>query len=147
MKDGHLNKCNLCCTTESRNNRKSKSEFYKNYEYNRQKTSKRKINKKRYSENFFTKNPKIKTEIGKRYRDKFPEKYKAHTLVNNLVRDGKLIKPNECEICNYGSDRIEAHHENYEKPLDIFWLCKKCHNDIHDRILRDKTLQKIKEKK
>lgn len=64
------------------------------------------------------------------YRNKFPKKYSAHNKVNNHLRDGKIIKPKNCEECN--SDfHIEAHHDDYDKPLCIRWLCAACHKQWH----------------
>ena len=65
----------------------------------------------------------------KRYRDKYPNKYKAQTTVNNAIRDGKIFK-SPCESC--GSDgKINGHHDDYLKPLDIRWLCFWCHSQWH----------------
>jgi len=68
------------------------------------------------------------------YRKSNPEKYKAHNMVNNAVRDGRMSKPNHCEgcgdICN-----PHGHHEDYSKPLDVVWLCVSCHRTVH--VLKD----------
>ncbi len=53
------------------------------------------------------------------YRLKYPEKAKAHDAVNNAVRDGRLKK----QPCYCGETIVEAHHEDYSKPLDVEWLC------------------------
>lgn len=58
------------------------------------------------------------------------EKYKANFAVNNAVAQGKLIKPSVCECCGE-SGRIHGHHADYSKPLQVNWLCKKCHAAIH----------------
>lgn len=67
-------------------------------------------------------------EITKRWRSNNPLGYKAHTAVSNAVRDGKLFKK-PCEIC--GDNKVHAHHKDYSKPLDIVWLCPKCHHRLH----------------
>ncbi len=43
---------------------------------------------------------------------------------------GKIIKK-PCEHC--GSDNSERHHEDYDKPLEISWLCRPCHLALHKR--------------
>jgi hypothetical protein len=46
--------------------------------------------------------------------------------VSNAVRDGRLDRPNRCSRCNE-KGRIEGHHEDYSKPLEVIWLCTLCH--------------------
>ncbi len=48
----------------------------------------------------------------------------------NFLRDGKLIRPSQCECC--GSEcKPQAHHCDYSKPTDVMWLCKSCHVEWH----------------
>ena len=42
-----------------------------------------------------------------------------------------IITKMPCEIC--GEINTEAHHDDYEKPLQIRWVCKKHHEDIHHK--------------
>ncbi len=39
----------------------------------------------------------------------------------------QLIRPNKCNKCGE-SGIIEAHHPDYFKPLEVEWLCRRCHN-------------------
>lgn len=39
---------------------------------------------------------------------------------------GWLIRPDFCEECGVGG-LIEAHHDDYSKPLAVRWLCRVCH--------------------
>lgn len=62
-------------------------------------------------------------------RRKFPEKYQAYLAVQRAVRAKELVKA-PCSIC--GSERnIHAHHDDYTKPLDVIWLCRKHHQERH----------------
>jgi hypothetical protein len=64
-----------------------------------------------------------------RWRTEHPDAYKAHTAVSNAVRDGKL-KKQPCSIC--GTEKgVHGHHKDYAKPLDVIWLCAKCHHRVH----------------
>lgn len=67
----------------------------------------------------------------KRWREKYPEKYKARYMLKNAVKAGK-IKKGECKDkfgeC-YGT--IHGHHHDYSKPFDVIWLCQKHHQMRH----------------
>ena len=69
-------------------------------------------------------------DYGKRYREANPEKYVAQTAVGNAIRDGKLEKPEWCEMC-LKICSVNAHHQDYSKPLDVWWLCPPCHKRLH----------------
>ncbi len=60
----------------------------------------------------------------------YPERLKAHRTLNNAIRDGKLTRPSVCESC-FEEELIDGHHKDYSKPLDVEWLCKKCHKQLH----------------
>lgn len=68
-------------------------------------------------------------EYQRRHRDKHPDRYKARTAVGNAIRDGRL-KKGPCEECGT-TEGIEAHHDDYSKPLDIRWLCASHHGAEH----------------
>lgn len=63
------------------------------------------------------------------FRGKFPEKARAHDIVKRAKRSGKLI-PKDCEHCG-DKEKIQAHHEDYSKPLEVIWLCIPCHHRVH----------------
>lgn len=69
-----------------------------------------------------------RTANSKQWRAKNPLAYKAHTEVNKAVRKGILIRL-PCEFC--GDTNVHGHHKDYSKPLDVIWLCAKCHNRLH----------------
>jgi hypothetical protein len=68
-----------------------------------------------------------RTEYNRRWRKKNPEAYKAHTIVNNAIRDGKIAKA-PCTVCGT-TENIEAHHDDHSKPFEITWLCPEHHGD------------------
>lgn len=52
--------------------------------------------------------------------------------VKMAIRLGELIpKPCEVKNCNVAIGNVIAHHEDYNKPLDITWLCKSHHRKRH----------------
>ncbi len=63
-------------------------------------------------------------EKGRRYRGRYPDKAAAHQAVTNALRREEL-KTQPCEVC--GEEDSQAHHDDYSKPLDVRWFCKKHH--------------------
>jgi hypothetical protein len=60
-------------------------------------------------------------------------KAKARTKLRRAVRAGKIVRPKECSSCGHSQDdcRIEGHHADYTRPLEVEWLCTKCHRARH----------------
>ena len=71
-------------------------------------------------------------------RKKHPERARARKKIHNLIERKKIIRPTVCEKCNKESF-CEAHHEDYDKPLEVKWLCRRCHEQ-EDKILKEKGL-------
>lgn len=70
-------------------------------------------------------------------RKRKPEQYRARLFVVRAVRSGKLVRPSVCSRCSKpatrrdGQTAIQAHHKDYNKPLEVIWLCPQCHKDVH----------------
>lgn len=52
----------------------------------------------------------------------------SRELASRAQSDGLLIQQ-PCERC--GDPKSQKHHDDYEKPLDVRWLCRKCHCAVH----------------
>lgn len=113
MQDGRLNKCKECARRDVGDNYRKRKPYYQAYERRRFRRPERKAQIRR---------------IVQRRRKLHPEKYKAHNAVSNAIRDGRLIRQ-PCEAC--GNAKSQAHHDDYNKPLDVRWLCFKCHRAYH----------------
>lgn len=61
-----------------------------------------------------------------RWKKKNRDKVWCYQMLNDWVRDGRIIKPKRCYECGEIKD-LEAHHDDYTKPLRVYWLCTKCH--------------------
>ena len=68
----------------------------------------------------------------KKYESKNSEKLVAWQKVNTALTLNKISKPSACQICGKCS-RLDAHHNDYMKPLKVMWLCRKCHKNIHKK--------------
>lgn len=77
----------------------------------------------------------INVERRKRYDelrssgDEQIKKIRTRALTRSYIKSGKLIKL-PCEICGYDK-YVEAHHDDYDKPMDIRWLCRNHHGEYH----------------
>lgn len=59
-------------------------------------------------------------------QNKFREKVRG--VYRLALRHGE-IKSEPCIVC--GSEQVDGHHHDYEKPLDVIWLCQKHHSELH----------------
>lgn len=73
---------------------------------------------------------KPKLEHRKLWCKRNKHKKYAHSAVAHAVLSGKLIKPSVCSECGLPGI-IQGHHDDYSKPLQIRWLCTKCHGKAH----------------
>ncbi len=69
-----------------------------------------------------------KKEWYRKYRADRYEKDKVKISARNKAR--QLPRPDACEQC-FSAVKVEAHHCDYSKPLDVMWLCAACHNAWH----------------
>lgn len=121
MADGYLNKCKSCCKAEAAANRAAKLGHYRDYDRRRTATETRK---------------QSVAERQRRYRKANPSKQIARAAVARAIRLGVLVRQ-PCEEC--GCDLAEAHHEDYSKPLDVRWLCRRHHLIRHGNYLETAT--------
>ncbi len=107
MADGRLNHCRSCVTKRVRKHRRENDSVRA---YDRARGSRQ---SPEYLKNHYRQNPDAK---------------RAHNAVTNAIRDGKMEKE-PCLFC--GSSKVEGHHRDYSKPLDVIWLCPQCHKRLH----------------
>lgn len=61
---------------------------------------------------------------------------RVHNLTEKAIRKGVLV-PKPCEVCGFqgtgsdGRNLVQAHHDDYNKPLEVRWLCQKHHHEWH----------------
>lgn len=67
------------------------------------------------------------SEIKSTWRDRNPKKRYAHEQVAYALKTGRLVR-HVCAVCGDGA---QAHHDDYDKPLDVRWLCPLHHKAWH----------------
>lgn len=138
MKDGRLNKCKDCAKRDTKENRKTKEDYYKEYDRNRPNHRERAV---RYNERVrarYRTDQEFREKIlrsGSDWASRNKEKIAATTKVGNSIRDGKISKPDKCTGCG-STEGVEGHHWSYlvEHNLDVAWLCSTCHGEEHKRL-------------
>lgn len=71
--------------------------------------------------------------VGRKRGDKpkKPKQARAHYLVRAAIKGGVLVRPDACEVCQNPHSQIEAHHDDYNKPLEVIFMCGCCHQQHH----------------
>lgn len=101
-----------------------------------------KIRTKRYLQSEKGKEKHLETT--RKYEKENPEKISAQRKVRAAIKSGKLIRSLHCEICKKEC-KTHGHHEDYEKPLEVIWMCSICHlyhhqgYRMHAKRLNEKT--------
>ena len=58
-----------------------------------------------------------------------PKKFRARAAAQYYIHRGDLV-PEPCEVC--GALEVQAHHDDYDKPLNLRWLCREHHSEEED---------------
>lgn len=65
----------------------------------------------------------------KRYQDRYPNAHRSRIYYGS--RRHKVSTPIVCSNCMEEPERMEAHHSDYNFPMDVVFLCKQCHANWH----------------
>jgi predicted ATP-dependent serine protease len=117
MSDGLLGKCKECTKKDALQHRLSNINKIRQYDRERAKNPER---------------AKKAKEISDAWRKEDSRRSSVHSKVARAIRKGE-IKKKPCCIC--GSEKSMAHHESYDKPLDIVWYCQVHHKQRHKEMI------------
>jgi ribosomal protein S27AE len=120
MADGYLNKCKECNKNDVTAHRNKNLEKIREYDRVRGKESKR---------------IKAATEITRAWRAEDTRRNVAHSQVTRAIRNGTLVRQ-PCVRC--AEAKSIAHHEDYDHPLTVMWLCQACHKQRHKELRSNK---------
>lgn len=119
MADGYLNQCKAC-----------KKVYADKYQSENIETLRKKARERmRHPDRI-----KVASELTKAWKAADERIRKCHNKVQTEIRAGRLTRK-PCTKC--GNEKSVAHHEDYDKPLEIVWLCSVCHKKRHKEILME----------
>ena len=98
MADGLLGKCKDCTKQDNVRNREKRIDYYRAYDRRRAKEGH---------------GSGSCTNVQRR----------AHNRLSRAVEAGKVSKPSACSCCG-DAVRLYGHHDDYDKPLEVRWLCQ-----------------------
>jgi len=113
MADGLLNRCKECHKAAIRAKRKEHFDYYRKYDRDRAKDPAR---------------IKLAKEHTAKWRNEDKRRSAAHNAVARAIKAGRLVRK-PCSEC--GREDAYAHHESYDRKLDVNWLCQPCHKKRH----------------
>lgn len=84
--------------------------------------------------------PANAVSVSKTYGTQSPEEKRRRYLARKRLRyaiiSGRIIKPPTCQLSGCGLAVADGHHEDYDRPLDVVWLCHEHHKqeDLRARL-------------
>lgn len=114
-KDGRQERCRECFSA---------------YNKRRYEEKKESIKKRIYA--YREENPRSVFESRLKTCLKNPSRTRANKVIEAALAAGIITNPGICFGCGCddAEHRIEAHHHDYSKPLDVVWLCTPCHRQM-----------------
>lgn len=62
-----------------------------------------------------------------------PQQHYASVILNYSLLLGTIKKPKRCQRCKKIKRLDGHHHKGYMQPLDVLWLCRRCHCIVDGR--------------
>ncbi|SIT56247.1 hypothetical protein BQ8794_270074 [Mesorhizobium prunaredense] len=63
-----------------------------------------------------------------RWNAAHPKEIWAHAALRSALKKG-LIEKEPCGVC--GAHEVDGHHHDYDRPMDVRWLCRLHHRGVH----------------
>lgn len=85
-------------------------------------------NKQSYCHECHAEYMRLNRRVYSQLNDDEKQKGNTRSYANAYQRRG-YIKKQSCLLCN--NHNSEKHHPDYDDPLNVIWLCRRCHNRLH----------------
>lgn len=92
--------------------------------------AKNKISIKKQRDKFYKENSVELIRRAANHRINFPKKVCARRKIQYALTKGLVTRPSFCELCKKTA-KVDAHHDDYNKPLEVRFLCRSCHFQWH----------------
>ena len=109
VRSGRQKRCRECTVVYLRQYRKAKRDLLAQKDRERSQRPERK---------------RQQAKADARRRQVAAHKINARKRVHRALRKGAITRQ-ACRFC--GSVHVQAHHEDYSRPLDVVWVCQQCH--------------------
>jgi hypothetical protein len=121
-------------------------EIKRSIKWNKANRKKTRIINRRWWENHKEEYRERRNELSrKHYKEaKLYKKHRVYNAVKQALKKGELIKK-ECQYpnCKYKNMyKVAGHHPDYNKPLEVVWLCD-IHHNLADKIRRAIEMKKL----
>lgn len=84
-----------------------------------------------YFKEYYKQNTEIRLEANRRFWKNHPDRHEAYKIYQRARDNKTLVNPGQCQMCGTKENKIQAHHFDYSKPLEVTWICVECHKEIH----------------
>ena len=85
-----------------------------------------------YQDMSYVYKPRIWTQANYIKREKMM-KQSVRKIALMAVKNGRLTKL-PCEYADCTQVKVEAHHPDYSMPLEVLWLCRAHHLELHKQL-------------
>lgn len=82
---------------------------------------------------YYHSNAEDRRRYAKEYKESHPVIARAHDMVELELITKRMVRPETCSSCGQRR-KVDGHHDDYSKPLDVTWLCRLCHGKRHIEI-------------
>ena len=128
MGDGHVGKCKDCNKVDVQKNYRENIVHFKQYDRGRAMLPHRVKSREEYQATPAGKASIRKTRI--KWKKNHPRQRSATDAYYNAMKRGDITRPSSCSICSKLCTP-QAHHCDYNKPLEVIFMCTTCHAKWH----------------